>query len=58
MYAWEDMSDRPEDIPSLRELAARLRSLATAELSISSQLRRMADETDDWADGLASRLRP
>lgn len=50
------MSDRPEDIPYLHGLAARLRSLATMEPKIADQLRQMADEADDRANAMASRL--
>ena len=52
------MSDRPEDIHYLRGLAARLRSLAMTEPNIADQLRQMADEADDRADGIESRQRP
>jgi hypothetical protein len=52
------MPDRPEDIHNLRGLAARLRSLAMTEPNIADQLRQMADEADDRADAMASRLRP
>ncbi len=50
------MSDRPEDIHYLRGLAARLRSLAMTEPTIADQLRQMADEADDRADAMESRL--
>jgi hypothetical protein len=52
------VSDRPEDIPYLHGLAARLRSLATMEPKIAEQLRQMADETDDRANAMALRHRP
>jgi hypothetical protein len=51
------MPDRPEDIHHLRGLAARLRALAMTDLNIADQLRQMADEADDRADAMASRLR-
>ena len=52
------MSDRPEDVRDLRGLAARLRALAMTEPSIAHQLRQVAEETDNWADAMAARLRP
>ena len=52
------MPARPEDVPFLRGLAARLRSLAMTESAIADQLRQMADETDDRADAMALRLMP
>jgi hypothetical protein len=52
------MPDRPEDIDYLRGLAARLRALAVMEPNIADQLRQMADETDNRADGMESRLYP
>ncbi|HXE29053.1 MAG TPA: hypothetical protein VN656_11095 [Stellaceae bacterium] len=52
------MPDRPEDIHYLRGLAARLRSLAMTEPNIADRLRQIADEADDRADAMASRLRP
>ena len=52
------MPDRPEDIRYLRGLAARLRSLAAIDPTIADQLRRIADETDDRADAMESRLYP
>jgi len=52
------MADRPEDIHYLRGLAARLRSLSMTELAIADQLRQMADEADDRADAMESRIRP
>jgi hypothetical protein len=50
------MTDRPEDIHYLHGLAARLRALAMTEPNIADQLRQMADETDDRADAMESRL--
>jgi hypothetical protein len=52
------MSDRPEEILYLRGLAARLRSLAMTEPNIADELRQMANEADDRADAMESRLRP
>lgn len=54
----QNMHDRPEDVQYLRDLAARLRSLATVDPNIAGQLRRMADETEDRADAMAARLGP
>jgi hypothetical protein len=52
------MADRSQEIVCLRGLAARLRSLAMMEPTIADQLRQIADETDDRADTMASRLGP
>ena len=49
------MRDASEDIQRLRALATRLRSLATRESIIGSQLRQIAHETDAHADTLAVR---
>ena len=51
------MGDSTKDIDYLRDLAARLRSLASTEPHIADQLRGIADEADDRADAMEARQR-
>jgi hypothetical protein len=50
-----DTADEPEELRSLRLLAARLRALATVEPHIAEQLEEIADAVENRADALAAR---
>lgn len=51
-----DRSERSETIRYLRERAARLQRIAGQnETEVSAQLRRMADDLEEWATHLEAR---
>jgi hypothetical protein len=50
------MADRPEDIPYLRGIAARLRSLAVGESRVADQLEQLAAETEERATQIEKAL--